>query len=165
LDVDDIVQETYAKLAGLDSVEQIREPKRYMFQTAFSIIALHLRRLRVVSISTAADLDRFDIASPDVSAEQDLIFRDELKELAEALVSLPVLCREAFMLRRVTGLSQKETAERIGVSEKTVEKYMSKSIRFLMDRYGRGGKTALRASKASRQRPQSDDDQTVEPKG
>src|ERR1700748_2086643 len=65
LEVDDIVQETYAKLAALPAVEGIREPRSYMFQTANSIILGHLRRSRIVSISAAADLDHFGIAAPE----------------------------------------------------------------------------------------------------
>ena len=164
LEVDDVVQETYARLAALDSVEEIREPKRYMFQTAYSMIAQHLRRSRVVSISTMGDLDTLGFASPEASAEQQLIHKNELRDLAVALASLPEPCRTAFTLRRVNGLSQRETAEMLGISEKTVEKYMTKSIRFLMDTFGRGGKSANRASNADRESPlDENENKTVEP--
>ena len=165
LDIDDIVQETYAKLAGLESVTEIREPKRYMFQTAYSIVAGFLRRSRVVSIAAVADLDQLSVAAPEVSAEQHLIFRDELKDLAEALASLPAPCREAFTLRRIGGLSQRQTADRLKVSEKTIEKYMAKSVRLLMDRFGRGGKAPSRASKPLEKPAEAQYDQTVEPGG
>lgn len=166
LDIDDIVQETYAKLAGLASVDNIREPKRYMFQTAYSVVVGHLRRSRIVSISAAADLDQFGIAAPEPSAEEQLVQRDELKDLAMALASLPEPCRQAFTLRRVSGLSQRETAARLGIAEKTVEKYMAKAVRLLMDTFGRGGKSPAQASKTLRQRPHLDhDDKTVEPGG
>lgn len=163
LDVDDIVQETYANLAGLESVAEIRDSKRYMFQTAYSIVAGFLRRSRVVPIAAVADLDQLSVPAPEVSAEQDLIFRDELKDLAEALISLPAPCREAFALRRLGGLSQRETAERLNLSEKTIEKYMTTSVRLLMDRFGRGRKTAFRASKTSVNPREAEYDQTVEP--
>ena len=147
LEVDDIVQETYAKLAALPSVELIRQPRLYLFQTANSIILGHLRRSRIVSIAAAADLDHFGVAAPDPTPEQQVEHRDELRELVLALGCLSKPCRDAFTLRRIAGLSQKETAERLGISEKTVEKYMAKSIRLLMDRLGRGGKPAAQTSK------------------
>jgi len=34
---------------------------------------------------------------------------------------LPERCREVFTLRRIHGVSQKEIAARLGISEKTVE--------------------------------------------
>jgi RNA polymerase sigma factor (sigma-70 family) len=151
LDVDDIVQETYARLAALDTVSNIREPKRYLFQTAYSIIAAHFRRSRVVSISVTSDLDQLNLMAPEASPEEEMIYRDELRELAAALASLPTACREAFTLRRVSGLSQRETAERLHVSEKTVEKYMARSVQFLMDTFGRGGKVMSQASKKKKE--------------
>ena len=151
LDVDDIVQETYARLAALETVSNIRQPKRYLFQTAYSIIAAHLRRSRVVSISVTADLDQLGLMSPEASPEEETIHREELRELGAALASLPSTWREAFTLRRVSGLSQRETAEKLHISEKTVEKYMAKSIEFLMDRFGRGGKETSRASRKNKE--------------
>src|SRR5277367_5693123 len=81
LDIDDIVREMYARLAALDNVEDIRNPRQYAAQTA-------------------------------------------------------------ILLRRVEGLSQKEVADKLGISVKTVEKYMAQSVRFLIQTYGRGGKGA-----------------------
>ena len=146
LEIDDIVQETYAKLAALPAVGMIREPRSYMFQTANSVVLTHLRRSRIVSISAAADLNHFGIATPEPGPDQRLEYRDELQELVSALALLPKPCRDAFTLRRVSCLSQKETAKHLGISEKTVEKYMAKSVRLLMDTFGRGGKSDSAAS-------------------
>ncbi|MBW8708365.1 MAG: RNA polymerase sigma factor [Alphaproteobacteria bacterium] len=151
LDVDDIVQETYARIAALDIVSNIREPKRYLFQTAYSIIAAHFRRLRVVSISATADLDQLSLMAPEASPEQELIYRDELRELGAALASLPSACRQAFTLRRISGLSQRETAQEMHISEKTVEKYMAKSVHLLMETFGRGGKVTSHASRKQKE--------------
>jgi RNA polymerase sigma factor (sigma-70 family) len=164
LDVDDIVQETYARLAALDTVSNIREPKRYLFQTAYSIIAAHYRRSRVVSISVTADLDQLGLMAPEASPEQEIIYRDELRELGVALASLPSACRQAFTLRRVSGLSQRETAEKLHISEKTVEKYMAKSVELLMETFGRGGKVVSRASRKKKE-PIAPYDQTEESGG
>src|SRR5690606_11341397 len=56
--VDDIVQETYSVLAAREAVDDIRNPRSYFFQTARSIILMHLRRSRVVSIRAVEDLER-----------------------------------------------------------------------------------------------------------
>jgi RNA polymerase sigma-70 factor (ECF subfamily) len=44
----------------------------------------------------------------------------ELEILTEAIQSLPDRCRQIFTLRKVYGLSQKEIASRLEVSESTV---------------------------------------------
>jgi len=147
LEVDDIVQETYAKLASLESVDEIRDGKTYSFQIAHSIIVSYVRRSRIVSIRAAANLDDFGAAAPEPSPERQIEDRDELQQLAELITSLPEKSREVIMLRRVEGLSQRETAERLGVTESTVEKNMGRAIRLLMAAFGRGGKSPSEASR------------------
>jgi RNA polymerase sigma factor (sigma-70 family) len=141
LDIDDVIQEMYARIVSLDQLEAIRHPKRYAFQTANSIIVDHVRRARVVSINSVGDLDDLGLAAPDASPEEQVTFRDEIREVAEALATLPERCRETLILRRVEGLSQRATAERLGVSEKAIEKYMARGVLMLMSRFGRGGKS------------------------
>ena len=149
LEVDDIVQETYAILAALDSVQAIRNPKNYAFQTAYSVIISHLRRSRIVAIRTMADVDLLGVMIDEPSLEQQLSDRDELRQVAEAIAGLPDKCREVFTLRRVEGVSQREIAERLGISENTVEKHVAKGIRLLMQIFGRGGKGGNYSSKWS----------------
>jgi RNA polymerase sigma factor (sigma-70 family) len=40
--------------------------------------------------------------------------------------SLPNRCREIVVLRKLEGLSQKETAAQLGLSEKTIEEQLSR---------------------------------------
>lgn len=147
IDVDDIIQEMYARIASIASTDDIRDPRQYATQTAFSILANQFRRARIVPIAAMANLDELGISAPDVSADAVLEFRDELRELEKTLTELPERCRRAFLLRRVDGLSQKEVAARLSISEKTVEKYMAQAVRLLIAVYGRGGKAAAKVSK------------------
>ena len=146
LDPDDIVQESYARLAALESVQFIRHPKNYLFQAAYSVIASHLRRSRIVSIDQAADVENLRLAVEAPSPEQQLADRQELRMIAEAIASLPVAYRQVLVLRRVEGLSQREVAVRLGISENSVEHHMGRAIRLLMDIFGRGGKRRSQAS-------------------
>jgi RNA polymerase sigma factor (sigma-70 family) len=156
-DIDDIVQEMYARLAALESVADIRDPKNYAFRVAYSIVASHVRHARVVPIRATGNLDDFMVAAPEASAEERLVFRQQLSDLSSVLNTLPEKCRTAFLLRRLEGLSQRETAERLGVSEKAIEKYMTRALKLLMDTYGRGGRSPLRASNASKKSASNND--------
>ncbi len=144
IEVDDIVQETYAILAALESVDEIRNPRSYAFQTAHSLILAHLRRSKIVSIRSASDLELAGALSDTPSPEQVAEDRDELARVAQALRDLPPKVREVFILRRVQGLSQRETAERLGITENSVEKRISQGIRVLLAAFGRGGKRAAK---------------------
>jgi RNA polymerase sigma-70 factor (ECF subfamily) len=151
LEIDDIVQETYARLAAAETLVNVRNPKTYAFQTAYSIVLTHLRRARVVSIRTVEDVDVFNAASEDVSPERQVSDREELHRLAEAVATLPDKVRAVFVLRRVDGLPQRDVAVRLGLSESTVEKHMAKALRLLADWFGRGGNWQADASNAEEQ--------------
>jgi len=147
IDVDDIVQETYALLAGLESVDAIRHVKAYMFRTAYSVILAQVRRANIVSISTIDDIGQLAGADDTPSPETRVSDRQELQQLSEAIASLPPRRREVFVLRKIHGLKQREVAQKLGVSEGTVEKQMQKSLQLLMAVLGRGGNSHRQASK------------------
>jgi len=146
LDVDDIVQETYAILASRDSVNEIRNPKAYLFQTARSVMLMHLRHAKIVSIRTVEDLDRLGPVADDPSPEQQISDREQLHRLASALGELPEQGRRAVYLRFVEGLSQREIGRRLGISENAAQKHVVKSIEKLTKIFGRGGKDVVQAS-------------------
>lgn len=153
LEIDDIVQETYAKLAALESIEEIRSPKSYFFQTAYSVVITQFRRSRVVSITAMGEIEQLNLASSEPLPDRQLEDRDQLGEIAEAIGLLPRSCREVFLLRRVHGFSQREVAKKLGLSENTVEHHMTRSIRLLMDVFGRGGKMGPQSSVSPRNNP------------
>ena len=147
LEIDDIVQETYAKLITLESVAGIGNVKNYMFQTAYSVLVSHVRRAKIVAFETVTDLEQLT-ASRDYSPEDQIVDRDELNRLARAIATLPGKVRDVFVLRRVNGLSQRDVALELGLSESTVEKHMSRSIYLLMNLISNSGNDNPRASKA-----------------
>jgi RNA polymerase sigma factor (sigma-70 family) len=151
LEVDDIIQETYARIVSLPSLDSIRYPKQYALQTATSIIIDHVRHSRVISISSSGTLEQLEITSPEAGPEEQLEFREEIAEIATFLAGLPETTRETLILRRVEGLSQRETANRLRISEKTVEKHMARGVLLLMELFGRGGKYRSRSSNQAKQ--------------
>jgi RNA polymerase sigma-70 factor (ECF subfamily) len=147
LDPDDIIQEAYSIFAGMESVADIRAPRAYLFQVARSIVTQHIRRARIVSIHAVDDIAKLDHPDDGASPEQVAIDRDELRELACAIAAMPARTREAFVLRRVKGLSQRDIASRMQVSENTVEKQISSGLRFLVAWFRDGGREQPQTSR------------------
>ncbi len=146
LEIDDVIQETYTRLCQADSVAHVHDAKSYAFQVAGSVVIDHLRRMKVVSIASVPDLDYLEVVSDEPSPERQVIDRDELTRLAEMIAGLPGKMRDVFILRRVHGLSQREVAVRLGLSESTVEKHMARGFLIMSELYGHGGKTPSRPS-------------------
>lgn len=156
LEIDDIVQETYARLSALDSVSGIANVRSYVFQIAYSVMVSHIRRSRVVSFQTVSNIEELGTIA-DMTPEDQVIGRDELHRLAAAVARLPGKVRDVFILRRVHGLGQRDVARKLGLSESTVEKHMSRSIFLLMTLFSGSGNDASRASRAWGNRLRKDD--------
>ncbi len=146
IELDDVIQETYAILAGLESVDAIRNPKAYMFKTAQSVILAHVRRAQIVSISTIEDINQLADEDMAPSPETEVSDRQELQRLADAIANLPHRCREVFVFRKIHGLTQRDVARQMGISEGTVEKQMQKGLKILAASIGRRGNPAPQAS-------------------
>jgi RNA polymerase sigma factor (sigma-70 family) len=140
LEIEDVIQETYTRLVAAESVAHVHDAKNYTFQIAGSVVIDHLRRMKVVPISSVPDLDYLEVVSEEPSPERQAIDRDELNRLAHMIASLPGRVRDVFILRRVHGLSQREVALRLGLSESTVEKHMARGFLIMLELTGHGGK-------------------------
>ncbi len=160
IEIDDVIQEAYATFADLETVEDIRFPRAYLFQVARSVITKHVRKARVVSIQAMDDLTQLGHEDEGPSPERITIDRDQLRWLAEAIASMPAKTQEAFILRRIEGLSQREISRRMAISENTVEKHISRGLRFLIDWFGHGGKSRPDVSKTEAMESGSADDRT-----
>jgi RNA polymerase sigma factor (sigma-70 family) len=147
VDPDDVIQEAYTILAELETVDGIRFPRAYLFQVARSVIMRHVRRARIVSIHSVDDLERLGHPDDAASPEQQTIDRDDLRQLARAIAAMPPKTREAFVLRRVRGLPQREIAARMRVTENTVETHISRGILFLIDWFGGSGNKRSQTSR------------------
>jgi DNA-directed RNA polymerase specialized sigma24 family protein len=82
------------------------------------------------------------------SPEQVTVARDELKRLVRDLAALPHRVAEVFRLRRIEGLSQRDTALRLGLSESTVEKHMARGTVLMAGWFANGGKAERAPSKS-----------------
>ncbi|MGE5501015.1 MAG: RNA polymerase sigma factor [Ignavibacteriales bacterium] len=144
LDIDDIVQETYAGMARYFG--QVREPRAFMFSVARNAVIATLKQKRIVRIVAIADLDSIPLVDGAASSEESLVGREELEMLQAAIADLPDRCREVLTLRKIDGLPQREVAARLGLSESTVEKHVSAGIRRCAEWFARWRDAAQGAS-------------------
>jgi RNA polymerase sigma-70 factor (ECF subfamily) len=130
-DLADIRQEAYARVYEACLKSRPQAPKAFLFATARHLMADRVRRERIVSIRAGGDNDFLNVLVDELTPERRASAGEELARLAHAFDRLTDKCREVVWLRRVKDLPQKEVAEHLGLSEKTVEKHLRTGARLL----------------------------------
>lgn len=133
LEVDDIIQEAYAKLAALPGDAQINYPKAYLYQITKRLISEHVRRSAVIPIDTIAEPEKLSLAETDFTPERILSARQELERVYQAIARLPGPCRAVFVMRKFDDMPQKAIAAKLRISENAVEKRMTRALRVLLE--------------------------------
>lgn len=146
LEVEDIIQESYAKIAGLPSVAHILTPRAYFIQIARSIVLIHARRAKLVSIEVLADMEQSRISDDAPSPEIHVSDREQLRLLARAVEQMEEPHRTVFTLRMIHDLSHRAIGQKLGLSENAVQKMLARTLNTLAHKIGRGGNRGARAS-------------------
>lgn len=124
---DDIVQEALARLWEQDFAA-IRNGRSYLYATVRHLLSEYARRSRIVPIELLGEIDSLNLISEEPGPDRQVGARQELAELRGIVAELPAQCRRVFELRKFEGLSQKDVALKMGLSEKTVENHLTRAF-------------------------------------
>lgn len=138
-DVDDIVQESLARMVSAREMSPIHSARALLFTTARNLALDAVRRQRVVAFEPITDDTDPTVLTDAADVVASVTKQQELELLTKAIQSLPERVRQIFTLRTAYGLTQKQIAEKLGVSESTVEKQMAAGIRQCAAFFARGG--------------------------
>jgi RNA polymerase sigma factor (sigma-70 family) len=130
-DTEDVVQESFLRLWKLRAAQPIRSAKAFLFTVARNIALDSVRRMRGSPISAVPDLAALPVIEEDTDVPKAVSTSEEITLLVQALEALPARCREIIILRKFQGLSQKEVAARLRISELTVQEQVYRGVRRL----------------------------------
>lgn len=120
-DIDDIVQESFVRVLEARLAREVRSPKAFLFVTARNLALMRARHCAVAKEDSLAEFDHSGIIDESIDVHHAVARSEELEMLTKAIQSLPDRCRQILTLRKIYGMSQKETAAELGIAEHTVE--------------------------------------------
>lgn len=130
---EEIVSDTFLKIWESRASLQINTSvKSYLFQAVCNNSLNYLRKLKKEEIldkyflETSSENIGFASISEEID-EQSLAMESMNEKIEEAVCLLPVQQQKVFRLKRFEGKKNKEIAEILGISVKTVEMHLSKA--------------------------------------
>jgi len=128
-DVDDILQEAFMRSYEAAGKSTICNPRSFLLRTATNLGLNPVSRA-----SNKLNAQTEDLSLPEVyqlateSPEAQLDANQRFVTFCQAVGGLPEQCRRAFILNKVYGLSQHEIADRLGITQSTVEKHFARGL-------------------------------------
>ena len=124
-DVEDLLQDVYMRVYEAAQKEMPHPVRPFVFTVARNLLINRSRREHVVAIQSVADVDLLNVFDEEPGPERNVMAREELVRLQEALDQLPPRARQAVVLRKIVGLSRREIAQRMGIAEQTVNRHLT----------------------------------------
>ncbi|HWT50978.1 MAG TPA: sigma-70 family RNA polymerase sigma factor [Caulobacter sp.] len=132
--VDDLVQEVFARLLGLRDPAAVQDLERYIFVVAASVLSRqHRRRPPWQAVDDIETLGPPDEVTP----ERSLIGKQGVDAMLAVLDDLPPRTRHVFLLHRFEEMTYQRIARELGISVSAVEKHMMAALKALFLREGR----------------------------
>ena len=125
----DLAHDTFFRLLNRQSSGQealaLNEPRAFLTTVARRVLANHWRReqLERAWLETLRALPPATVPSP----EERAILMETLIEIDAMLDGLPVGAKRAFLLNQLDGLTQAQIASELGVTERTVRRYLAQA--------------------------------------
>jgi RNA polymerase sigma-70 factor (family 1) len=131
-EAEETVQNIFMDLWERRSTLTIHTSLKYFLAAAaqYQVMNVLAKKHRVLNIEIS------DESVSSNTADSFINFRELQKQIEETVAALPERCRVVYQLSREEGLNNRAIAQKLGISEKTVENQLTKALSRLRTRLG-----------------------------
>lgn len=125
----DLCQEAFKQVCQVDDLSKVNNLKGYLYRTAMNLLCDHIRK-KSVWADTIVEWpeDSGQDGTDTRSAEWVTLKEEQLQLFVDALSELPPLCQRVFYLSRFEGLKQREIADQLNISVRSVEHNLKRAL-------------------------------------
>ena len=129
-EADDLAQEVFLRLLRLDDPDAVNHPRAFLFRIASNVVSDWRDRHRRVKLESPETFEQMPSTANPINT---LVAGARAEALDEALKRLPSSQSSALVLHVKHGLTYREVASHLGVSERMVKRYVVKGYASLRD--------------------------------
>jgi RNA polymerase sigma factor (sigma-70 family) len=126
LQAEDHAHDTFVRVMASGRTPDLDKPRAYLATIAKNLLINHWRRATIEQVYLERLATIPEAAS--LSLEENAIILETIQEIDELLNRLPEKVRKAFFMSQIDGLTYVEIAEKLGVSDRMVRKYMVQAM-------------------------------------
>jgi RNA polymerase sigma factor (sigma-70 family) len=126
-EAEDLVQDVFVAMQARGGVEDIEHVGRYIFRVAANVMARR-ERPGTWKWSGHDELGDLEALIDELSPERALIAKDTLARLIASLKTVPPRAAQAFILHRFEEMSYGEIAAHMGLSVRSVESHIKRTL-------------------------------------
>jgi RNA polymerase sigma factor (sigma-70 family) len=126
----DIAHDAYVRVYPVMERNSAEKPEALLYTTARRLAFNRLKRRRIAPFAPGT-CEPENAASTAPGVIQQVMARQELQQLEQAIAQLPEGCRAVLLLRKIELLSHQEIADRLEIAVSTVEKQHARALRLL----------------------------------
>ncbi|WP_432241009.1 RNA polymerase sigma factor [Herbaspirillum robiniae] len=127
----DALQDTWLRLQARDEPGGIQNPGSYILRIGVNI-AIDMRRRQSRAVSLDEVNAAMELVDPAPGTEHVAQVRSDVQEVLRHIEELPKRQRSVIVMVHFDGLAQKEVAEMLGISLRTVESDLKKAHDYLI---------------------------------
>ena len=127
-DIEDVLQETFARTYAADKKKSVQFPKLYLFKTAKHLVFNENTKVANMLTEYLEDTVQIDQLNSAENPLDSLSHAEEKALLQQAIDNLPTQCRRVTSLRLNNNFAVKDIAGELNLSLSTVEKHLAKGI-------------------------------------
>lgn len=149
----ELTQDAFEKMHRMYRPDQVTFPRAMLFRVATNLALMHLRRRRIENKVFICSATTMAATNPDfcpeatienvpdhgLSPERQALADQIGQHLATAIKELRPNLRSVFVLAHVEGKPRREIAAALGVSEKRIDKRMTKALKKCRERLASRG--------------------------
>lgn len=121
---EDLAQDVFLAIPKAQPIQPIRNPRAFLFRIAANLAVNRSKQERRRRELREANASILWTAVDEVTPERQLLGVEALARIGAAIDRMPDRTRQILAWRRIDGLSNREIATRLGISDTAVEKHM-----------------------------------------
>jgi RNA polymerase sigma-70 factor, ECF subfamily len=129
----DVVQQVFLKFWQIrDEVSIQSSVKSYLYRAVVNTSLNHIKKEKRF---TSIEIQHIDTVYGQPETPSEVLAENTVEDkVHNAIKELPPMCREVFQMSRFSDLTNKEIAEELNITVKTVEKHITKAMKMLREK-------------------------------